>query len=150
MLDLSRLLPKLLRVNGGNPELAVKLAWNRAAGSGLRQHAVPLRLDEKTLTVAVADAIWQKQLEHMRAELIYRTNNLLGKGMVESLVFRIEPGAVRTRQDAAPPRATAGHESPPEELLFAAGTISDEDLRARFMRAAQNCISRREARDVKT
>ena len=59
MIDLNRLLPKLLNRNGANPELteiAAKIAWTRAAGAGLRPNAVPFRLYQKTLIVSVADA----------------------------------------------------------------------------------------------
>ena len=37
MIDLTALLPKLLRANGANAELAVKIAWSKAAGPGLRR-----------------------------------------------------------------------------------------------------------------
>ncbi len=149
MIDLTRLLPKLLRASGGNPELAVKLAWARAAGAGLKPHAIPTRLEGRTLNIAVADAIWQRQLQHMSSELIFRINNVLGQAIVESLVFRVDPvtvsqtrGSIERRKTVDERRAPA-----PSELLFAAGSIADEDLRARFIRAAENCIARRDAHD---
>ena len=150
MIDLTRILPKLLKANGG-PELAVKLAWARAAGAGLRSHAAALRLDGKTLTVAVGDAIWQKQLQHMSAELIFRVNNLLGQRAIESIIFRVDSAALshgQARRDQAvesPQRPGA-----PTDLLFAANSIADEDLRARFIRAAESCIARRDTRSKGT
>ena len=66
MIDAALLLPKILAGAGENADLnevAAKIAWRRTAGEGLRDHAVPSRLHEKTLTVAVADAVWQKQLQ---------------------------------------------------------------------------------------
>src|SRR6185503_380513 len=51
MIDLARLLPKLLKAAGTNPEMAeiaARLAWTRAAGEGLRPHAVPFRLFRRT------------------------------------------------------------------------------------------------------
>jgi hypothetical protein len=147
MIDLTRLLPKLLRANGGNPELAAKLAWSRAAGSGLRSSAIPIRLEARTLIVAVGDALWQRQLEHMSAELVYRMNNLLGQSVVDALAFRIDPAVVSAAQANSPAAGEPHKPAPaPTELLFAAGSISDQDLRARFIRAAENCIARREAR----
>ena len=148
MIDLTKLLPKLLRANGGNPELAVKLAWSRAAGTGLRPHALPFRLDGRTLIVSVADAIWQKQLQHMSSELIFRMNNLLGQAIVDSVTFRIDPtGVSRSRESMQTRKTEPAHREPaPTELLFAAGSIADEDLRARFIRAAENCMARRDAR----
>lgn len=144
MIDLTRLLPKLLRAN---PDLAVKLAWARAAGSGLSRQAVPFRLDGGRFIVSVADAIWQKQLQSMSAELIFRLNNLLGKRIVDELVFRINPSAVsqaqKTEAEASSPKVAPP--PAPTELLFAAGSIADQDLRARFIRAAENCIARRDS-----
>ena len=143
MIDLTRILPKLLRAN---PEMAVKLAWARAAGTGLARQAVPFRLDGGRFIVSVADAIWQKQLQSMSAELIFRLNNLLGRRTVDELVFRISPSAVSEAQTrAAVPSAKVAPAPAPTELLFAAGSITDQDLRARFIRAAQNCIARRDS-----
>lgn len=143
MIDLTRLLPRLLHAN---PELAVKLAWGRAAGAGLRQEAIPFRLDGRTLVVSVADAIWQKQLQPMSAELIYRMNNLLGESTINELVFRINPAAVfEAQSDAARPSPKTKPAPAPTELLFAAGSITDQDLRSRFIRAAENCIARRDS-----
>jgi hypothetical protein len=141
MIDLNLLLPKLLR---SNPELAVKLAWTRAAGAGLRRLAVPFRLEHKTLVVCVADAIWQRQLQSMSGEMIFRMNNLLGQKIVDAIAFRID--AVMAGY-AAPVVNSAKHEPAPAptEVLFAAGSIDDPDLRARFIRAAENCIARRDA-----
>ena len=145
MVDLTRLLPKLLRAN---PELAVKLAWARAAGSGLRRQAVPLRLARGALIVAVADAIWQKQLQSMSAELIFRLNTLLGQPTVNEIIFTINHSAVSQAQTEAEDSSPKVPPVPaPAELLFAAGSIADQELRARFIRAAENCIARR---DLKT
>ena len=143
MIDLTRLLPKLL---GANPDLAVKLAWARAAGTGLSRQAVPFRFESGRFIVSVADAIWQKQLQSMSAELIFRLNNLLGKRTVAELVFRINPSAVsqaQTEAEASSPKIAPP--PAPTELLFAAGSIADQELRARFIRAAEKCIARRDS-----
>jgi len=143
MIDVTRLLPKLVRAN---PELAAKLVWAQAVGEGLRRNTVPIRLDGKTLIVAVADTLWQKQLESMAGELLARIKNLLGGG-VNELVFRIAPSEVSRAQPPKPeePRKETRPKALPTELLFAAGSIADEDLRARFLRAADNLIARRDS-----
>ena len=152
MIDVARLLPKLLNATGANPEMAeiaAKLAWSRAAGDGLRRHAIPFRLFQKTLVVSVADTIWQKQLQSMSAELVSRINRLLGREVVEIIEFRIDPAKVEqvraNMQPAQSPRDEA-REPIPDELISAASEIADQDLRERFIRAAENCIARREAR----
>jgi hypothetical protein len=143
MIDLTRLLPKLL---GANPDLAVKLAWARVAGAGLSRQAVPFRFESGRFIVSVADAMWQKQLQSMSAELIFRLNNLLGKRTVDELLFTINPTAVSQAQtEAERPAAKVAPAPAPTELLFAAGSIADQELRARFIRAAENCIARRDS-----
>ena len=150
MIDLNRLLPKLLNATGANPELteiAAKIAWTRAAGAGLRPNAVPFRLYQKTLIISVADAIWQKQMQTMSAELLFRINRLLGRDVVDFIEFRIDPATI----DSARAMNFSTKDSPPAarpipaELVSAAGTIADNELRERFMRAAENCIARRDA-----
>ncbi len=152
MIDVARLLPKLLNATGANPEMAeiaAKLAWSRAAGDGLRRHAIPFRLFQKTLVVSVADKIWQRQMQSMSAELVSRINRLLGRELVEAIEFRIDPATVeqvRARLDPPQRPGDVAREPIPEELISAASEIADQDLRERFIRAAENCIARREAR----
>ena len=150
MIDVARLLPKLLNATGANPEMAevaVKIAWTRAAGDGLRRHAIPFRLFRKTLVVSVADIIWQRQMQSMSSELISRINRLLGREVVDDIEFRIDPATVeqvRSQHRPSPVNKVMG--PIPDELISAAGEIADQDLRERFIRAAENCIARREAR----
>ncbi|MDX6304723.1 MAG: hypothetical protein QOI77_1692 [Blastocatellia bacterium] len=150
MIDVARLLPKLLNATGANPEMAevaTKIAWTRAAGDGLRRHAIPFRLFRKTLVVSVADIIWQRQMQSMRSELISRINRLLGREVVDDIEFRIDPATVeQVRSQNRPSPRNKVSEPMPDELISAAGEIADQDLRERFIRAAENCIARREAR----
>ena len=151
MIDLARLLPKMLNATGANPEMAeivAKLAWIQAAGVGLRPHAVPFRLYQKTLIVSVRDAIWQKQLQAMGGELVFHINRFLNREVVDFIEFRIDPATIESaragnvlRKD---PFRSESSEPIPVELIDAAADISDRELRERFMRAAENCIARRE------
>jgi hypothetical protein len=146
------LLPKLLNANGANPELteiAAKIAWTRAAGAGLRPNAIPFRLYQKTLIISVADAIWQKQMQTMSAELLSRINRLLGRDVVDFIEFRIDPATIdsaRATNQSTKDSSRVGTQPIPAELVSAAGAIADNELRERFMRAAENCIARRESR----
>ena len=152
MIDATRILPKLLSKAGERPEIteiAAKIAWSRAAGAGLRLHAVPFRLNGKTLVVSVADAIWQKQLQAMSGEFVSRTNRLLRQAVIDSIEFRIDPTIVnRVRARLSPQRRLPldSGQAIPVELISAASSISDFDLRRKFIRAAENCIARRELR----
>jgi hypothetical protein len=147
MIDVALLLPKMLARAGDNRELnqiAAQIAWKRAAGEGLRNHAEALRLNDKTLIVAVADGVWQKQLQPMSAELVYRINKLLRRQVVTSIEFRINPAALRNHTLSRNKQARRSLQPIPANVVSSAATIEDSELRERFMRAAENCIARRE------
>jgi hypothetical protein len=155
MEELFRALPKLLRAAGETEEVleaAAIVAWRRVAGTSLRGHAVPFRLYRKTLIVAVADTTWQKQLEAMSGQLLFRLNSLLGQAVVTYIEFRVDPRTVSAEraliqtevadireQEQRALRSTHG------EVAAAADAIQDEQLRRRFLLAAGSCISRRES-----
>jgi predicted nucleic acid-binding Zn ribbon protein len=98
MEGLIKSLPAVLRASGNAPEVAEAAAiaaWKHTAGEGLRDHAVPLGLQDRTLKIAVADPIWQKQLNSMRGQMIYRVNSLLGQPIVGELQFIVDPSLCR-------------------------------------------------------
>jgi predicted nucleic acid-binding Zn ribbon protein len=98
MEGLIKAIPAVLRASGNAPEVAEAAAiaaWKHAAGEGLRDHAVPLGLQDRTLKIAVADPIWQKQLHSMRGQMLYRVNSLLGQPIVGALEFIIDPNLCR-------------------------------------------------------
>jgi predicted nucleic acid-binding Zn ribbon protein len=98
MEGLIKSLPAVLRASGNAPEVAEAAAiaaWKHAAGEGLRDHAVPLGLQDRTLKIAVADPIWQKQLNLMRGQMLFRVNSLLGQPIVGELEFIVDPNLSR-------------------------------------------------------
>ena len=154
MEDLIRSLPKLLRAAGEAEEVceaAALVAWRRVAGEALRGQAVPFRLYRKTLIVAVADTTWQRQLEAMSGQLLFRLNSLLGQAVVTFIEFRIDPKTVRAAREAQAKEETDREQlerralqKTSGELSHAADAIQDEHLRHRFLVAAGSCIERRE------
>jgi len=93
MEGLIKTLPAVLRASGNAPEVieaAAIAAWKHAAGENLKSHAVPLSLQDRIFKVAVADAIWQKQLHAMRGQMLFRVNSLLGQPLVGSIEFIID------------------------------------------------------------
>lgn len=146
-------LPVLLRQSNGADELAeaaAMAAWNHVAGEALRHHAVPAGFRDKRLIVAVANSVWQKQLAAMSAQLLRSLNTLLGQSLIASIEFRVEPNEVETEQrkrmrDA---RQTVAGKIPdgvmPFELVSAAASIRDPDLRRAFLGAALSCVRRLE------
>lgn len=151
MEQLINTLPTILRAAGNSAEVveaAAIAAWKYVAGESLSKHAVALRLDARTLVVAVSDAIWQKQLELMRRSLVPRLNSILGQRLVSRLEFSIDSKSVggRTVEDASSTRKqnklTENEVS--FELWSAANAIQDKGLRRVFLAAAASRLRQHE------
>ena len=148
MESLLKTLPAILAAAGQSPEVAEAgcfAAWKHAVGDALSVHAVPLRLEEQTLIVAVADNIWQKQLEQMRPQLLFRLNSVLGHSLVKLIEFRVEPSALPKARVAAAAEKKSD-DAIPFELRAAASEIQDGDLRRAFLGAAASCVKRLETK----
>ncbi|MGH9883425.1 MAG: DciA family protein, partial [Pyrinomonadaceae bacterium] len=81
MEHLIKSLPAIMRAaanSGEVTEAACIAAWNHAVGEGLRNNAIPIEFRDRRLIVAVADRIWQRQLQTMLGQLLYRLNAVLG------------------------------------------------------------------------
>ncbi len=146
--NLIKSLPKILQAAGDSPEVAeaaCMAAWKHAAGDGLRDHAVPLALYRKTLVVGVADTTWQKQLQSLSGQLLFRLNSILGQPLVTFVDFRVNPKAVanaRRPQYAGRTSRSLDPSTVPTELVTAAAEIKDRNLRRAFLGAAVSCINR--------
>jgi len=138
MNQLIKSLPGVLRAAGDSTEVAEAAAiaaWKHAAGNGLKEHAVPFKLEDRTLTIAVADAIWQKQLHSMRGQLLFRVNSILGKPLVGALDFVIDTKLAKRPVEQHVPEEPLDNEVP-LELWSAASAIQDKELRKKFLKTA--------------
>ena len=153
MEQLIKALPALLRAAGNSDEVteaAALAVWNQVAGAGLRQQTMAISLQKQRLIIAVADLVWQQQLESLSGQLLFRLNSLLGQGTIRLIEFRIDPQTlqIRRQQDSANQSIPADKQmvtgAVPLELVSAAATIHDPDLRRAFLGAASNCLKRRE------
>ncbi len=146
--NLIKSLPKILQAAGDSPEVAeaaCMAAWKHAAGDGLRDHAVPLRLHRKTLVIGVADTTWQKQLQSLSGQLLFRLNSILGQPLVTFVDFWVDPNAVANARGPQYANRTSRELDPATvsvELVTAAAEIKDKDLRRAFLGAAMSCINR--------
>lgn len=146
MNQLIKSLPNVLRASGNAEEVAevaAFAAWKHAAGDGLKDHAVPLKLENRTLTVSVADLIWQKQLHSMRGQLLFRINSTLGQPLVSTIDFVIDPALAKKRVAQAEAKEAPLDNEVPLELWSAANAIQDKELRRSFLKAATVSLRRR-------
>jgi hypothetical protein len=145
MNQLIKSLPTVLRASGNSAEVAEAAAiaaWKHAAGEGLKEHAVALKLENRTLTIAVADPIWQKQLNSMRGQLLFRVNTILGQPLVSAFVFVIDPKLANASMEPPDQDEPLDNEVP-LELWSAANAIHDQELRKNFLKTALLSLKRK-------
>ena len=150
MNQLIKSLPQVLKAAGNSAEVAEAAAiaaWKHAAGDGLKEHAVALKLENRTLTIAVADLIWQRQLTSMRGQLLFRINSILGQPLVSALDFIIDPKLANVPVEPKEDNEPLDNEVP-LELWSAANTIHDKDLRKSFLKTALLALKRKRQNDA--
>lgn len=103
-------------------ELA-RAAWPSVVGKAIAAHTSNVRLVRTTVVVDVEDAIWQRQLHGLTAQIMERFRKLIGNDTVQDVEFRI---AVPRRQ---PQRAESSHSAPPHGNGQEAERIHDPVLR---------------------
>lgn len=141
-------LPALLDQHCDNEDVrraVVFAVWRRVAGSSLSGRAVPIDLAADRLIIAVGDRNWQRNLERLAAEMIFRMNFVFGRPYVKFIEFVVDGKAVtqgpKTSADPAFLEAQALDEIS-EPLRKAADTIENDDLRRKFLLAAGTCLAR--------
>ena len=145
MNQLIKSLPQVLKAAGSSAEVAQAAAiaaWKHAAGDGLKEHAVALKLENRTLTVAVADPIWRKQLTAMRGQLLYRINTILGQPLVSAFEFVIDPKLAKASVKPSNEQDNPLDNEVPLELWSAANAIHDKELRKSFLKTALLSLKR--------
>ena len=146
MNQLIKSLPTILRAAGDSEEVAEAAAiaaWRHAAGDGLKGRAVPVKLENRTLTVAVADTIWQKQMHSMRGQLMFRVNTILGQPLVSVIDFVIDPKLTKAQAEQEKTKDEPLDNEVPLELWSAANAIHDKELRKNFLKTAMLSLKRK-------
>jgi hypothetical protein len=148
MQDIFSALPVLLDQHGDNEDVrrsVIFAIWKRVAGDSLLEHTVPVRLADTTLTIAVADRNWQRNLMELSREMLFRMNFILGSPQVKFIEFVIDKAALGGPRDMSVDRANAEAEAfdeISEPLRKAADVIENDDLRRKFLLAAGSCLAR--------
>jgi len=153
MNELFRALPALLKEFDENEtvrEAVTFAAWRKIAGESLRQHAVPFRLEQKRLTVAVKSETWRKHLEQLSGQMIFKINSALGQAVVTYIEFRVNEAAVEKENfkdgnqglsDAELEEIALEEVTP--KMRRSADAIKDDHLRYQFLLAAGGCLARK-------
>lgn len=143
-----RTLPGLRDAIERSPEVresVVFAAWRRVAGGQITERTAPLSFEAGRLVIAVENKNWQRNLEDLAGQLLFKLNALLGTIKVAFIEFRIESDAIIRSgapkiDDAAIAKEALRSLSP--EIRSAASAIKDKDLRQTFLQAVANCSVR--------
>lgn len=133
-------------------EAVVFSAWKRCAGELLRQRTAPVDFFENRLIVAVADETWARHLEDLSPQMLVKLNAALGQGTVRFIEFRINEAAVNAARSVKVSSEIAGKVSfdVSPTLAAAAEAITDENLRAQFLSAANSYLAAQDEPDLKS
>ena len=66
-----------------------RAVWPAAVGKAIAARTSRLKLVRSTLVVEVEDAIWQKQLYTLTAQILGRLRNVTGDDTIQALEFRL-------------------------------------------------------------
>lgn len=154
MNELFRALPALLKEMGDNEplrEAVIFAAWRKIAGEGLKEKAVPFRLYQKHLVVAVESEMWKRHLESLSGQMIFKINSALGQAQVTFIEFRVDEESIREERakhrknlmDVEELREIALEKVTPK-LRAAADAIKDDNLRYQFLLAAGSALAQKE------
>lgn len=152
--ELFKLLPNLLNEHEDNPkvrEAVIFAAWRKIAGKSLCDHAVPLNLNQKHLTVAVATERWEKYLKDLSGQMIFKINSVLRKAAVTFIDFRVNEEFVQAEREKRRGKTFDENElrklalnQVTTKLRTKADAIKDDNLRDIFLLAAGSCLARKE------
>ncbi len=108
-------------------------AWRRAVGAKLNLRVRPLSFNRGALRVAVSGLAaqqWIKELEAGCPKIMARANRLLGRELIRSVSFVLEPAATQPEARSRASAAARAGETRGTEM------IPDRALREAFRRAA--------------
>ena len=143
--DLLRLVPQIIRHAGDSDEVreqAVFAAWLVAVGGPVRKVTTPIRLERKTLIIAVPDTTWRTQLMSMRGQALFKLNSLLGAPLVTTIEFVVNPSLIIRESEPSNEVKFTAPEKQALPLRKQADRIPDPEIREIFLRAAGKCLER--------
>jgi Dna[CI] antecedent, DciA len=118
-----KILAKIQNTDAISPEELARAAWVATVGKRIAAKAPPKALVRGSLIVEVEDAIWQKQLFHLRFDILAKLTTVIGSGVVTDLEFRIAtprrpPQSAPSHSDIGLPDEADGIQDPVLRILY--------------------------------
>lgn len=140
-----RTLPGLIEAMEGSEEVRdafIFAAWRRIAGAQIVERTEPVEFADGVIAIAVEDRSWQKNIETLAPQLLFKLNAALKNVPIKRIEFRIDPNSLAKRRPAKTNPNDAAMVLP-EELAASLNDISSERLRNAVKGAAENCLARK-------
>ena len=119
-------------------ENVVIAAWKPAVGDALWKRTRPFRLFKSSLIVSVPSATWRRELHRLQKEILEKLNATLGKRIVMTLEFRVDPYFDRDQQLPVPWKPIL----PEEAVDLPLEKIQDPELARALAAAASKYFNR--------
>ena len=106
-----------------SPEELARAAWPAAVGRRIAVHAVAKSVVRGCLVVEVDDAVWQKQLFHLRVQILAKLRETVDEAIVNDIEFRIAtprrpPQPAQRLNQTKPPDEADGIGDPVMRMLY--------------------------------
>lgn len=89
--------------------------WPTAVGKAIARHTGNLKIVRECLVVEVEDALWQKQLHLLGAQIVDRIQKLMGSPAIQRIEFRVGiPRRAPQRAETARPSVVGDVPEPDE------------------------------------
>jgi len=106
--------------------------WPQAVGKKIAAHTRAAKLVRTRLVIEVEDDTWRKQLNALSRHMVWNLEQVLGKGMVEDLEFRVVPRRREPQRAAEPVPASFADES---------AAIADPVMRSIYRAARKKALA---------
>ena len=106
--------------------------WPQAVGRKIAAHTRAARMVRTRLVIEVEDITWQRQLNALSRQIVWNLEQMIGKGVVDDLEFRIIP---RRRE---PQRAMA---AAPALFQDDSADIADPMMRSIYRAARKKALA---------
>ena len=100
-----------------------RAAWPAAVGRRIAVHAAAKSVVRGRLIVEVDDAVWQKQLFHLRVQILAKLRETVDEGVINDIEFRIAtprrpPQSAQRLNQSQPPDEADGIADPVMRILY--------------------------------
>jgi hypothetical protein len=124
----------------------VEKRWASVVGPEIARRSEPEALENGVLTVRVTDPAWGKMILKLQGRILQELNRAVGKGLVRRINFIRRDELQKPVAHTPVSESTVAPGPPPESVMRASDSISDEELRAVVRKTASLYLRAREER----